>query len=593
MKKPDYFSLLTNHIDIRHVPFSERGSRILVYRYLDQNAIYIRLAERLTNLESNIEAYLNRLPFIQDLFFIDEKKQAIDFTVTSTPNRLLFHTHLGDMELIFQDQHIIAVSLPANQVCGLKFRVFPQYWRSTPQGGKFLTVRNLVYNTSGNVVHNQISPVEGGYEVEFLVQSEEDSTIILGIFPSEPDVPAILPFSELREASEKRWRSWFDKVPPVKEKYARTYAFAWWIMANNLISPQGKVIYEAMTPSKMGYVGLWLWDNAMHALAYRYVDAELARNQIRSMLAHQLPNGMVPDVVYDDGVVLTIDHPIVGEVTKPPILAWAALKLHEYDPNIDFLKEIYVPLVRLNAWWLTMNDDDGDGLAQYNHPYSSGLDDSPLWDQGMPVESPDLNTYLCMQCTSLAKIATILGMDVEASMWKRKASAMVERMIKHFWDPDEGFFWVIKDHGPIKIKTPFNLYPLWTGLLPETIKKRLLEQLTNPDLFWGKFKLPTVAYNDPKFDPKTMWRGPVWANINYFFIEALELAGEPVLAKTLRDSTLEMIMAHEDIYEFYDAETGAPPERSIKNFGWTSAVFIDLAIQASAGRSAGKMGKGL
>ncbi|NLF52277.1 MAG: hypothetical protein GX577_14205 [Leptolinea sp.] len=76
MKKPDYFSLLTNHIDIRHVPFSERGSRILVYRYLDQNAIYIRLAERLTNLESNIEAYLNRLPFIQDLFFIDEKKTS-------------------------------------------------------------------------------------------------------------------------------------------------------------------------------------------------------------------------------------------------------------------------------------------------------------------------------------------------------------------------------------------------------------------------------------------------------------------------------------------------------------------------------------
>jgi putative isomerase len=336
-----------------------------------------------------------------------------------------------------------------------------------------------------------------------------------------------------------------------------------------------------MTPSKLGYVGLWLWDNAMHALAYRYVDAELARNQIRSILAYQLPNGMLPDVIYDEGIVSTIDHPITGEVTKPPILAWAAIKLHETDPNIDFLKEIYVPLVRLNAWWVSMNDDDGDGLIQYNHPYSSGLDDSPLWDQGMPVESPDLNTYLCIQIMSLARIAEIIKMDAEAAMWKRRASAMVNRMINHFWDDEAGLFWALKDHQPIKAVTPFNLYPLWTGQLPEDIKSRLVAHLRNTEMFWGPFVIPTVARNDPKYDPKTMWRGPVWANINYFFIEALNRVGEESLAKELRDRTLDMIMAYKDIYEYYDAETGAPADKAVNIFGWTSAVFIDLAIQAS------------
>ena len=388
-------------------------------------------------------------------------------------------------------------------------------------------------------------------------------------------------FSVLRAAAEQRWRAWFDRVPEVHPKYARTYAYAWWVMMNNLISPQGKVIYEAMMPSKLGYVGLWLWDNAMHALAYRHVDAELARNQIRSMLAHQLPNGMVPDVVYDDGIVAAIDHPITGEVTKPPILAWAALKLHETDPDIDFLSEIYVPLVRLNAWWFSMNDDDGDGLVQYNHPYSSGLDDSPLWDQGMPVESPELNTYLCVQMGSLAMIAEALHMDAEARMWKRRAAAIVSRMIEHFWDAEAGLFWAIKDHQPVRVTTPFNLYPLWTGQLPEHIRERLMGHLRNPEMFWGPFVLPTVARNDPHYDPQTMWRGPVWANINYFFIEALRQIGENDLADQLRERTLEMIMAHRDIYEYYDAETGAPPPKAVNNFGWTSAVFIDLAIQAS------------
>lgn len=577
----DYMSLLHNHIDTSRVPFSDRGSRLLVFRYPDKSSFYIKLAERLTQLDSDNEAYLKRPPFIQDLTLIDAEGNPLEFRVDSSPYRLVIHTQLGDFEMIFQDQQTIVISQPTNIICGIRFRVFPQYWNNSAQGGKFISVRNLLYTTNGEVVRNQITPVEGGYEVEFLIKTCEDCAVSIDIYSGDRSTTPIQPFSILRSQAEKRWRDWFDNVPEVQLKYARTYAYAWWVMANNLISPQGKVIYEAMTPSKIGYVGLWLWDSALHALAYRHIDPVLARNQIRSMLAHQLPNGMVPDAIFDDGVVSSINHPITGEVTKPPILAWAVLKLHETDPDINFLFEVYVPLVRLNAWWFSMNDDDGDGLAQYNHPYSSGLDDSPLWDQGMPVESPDLNTYLCIQMNTLATIADILHLDGEAAMWRRRAASMVNRMLKHFWDPESGLFWAQKDHQPIKVVTPFSLYPLWTGHLPEDVQNRLIENLKDPKMFWGKFMLPTVARNDPNYDPQTMWRGPVWANINYFFIEALQNVGETELARELRDRTLEMIMAQTDMYEFYDAETGSPPPKAVNIFGWTSAIFIDLAIQAS------------
>ena len=43
--------------------------------------------------------------------------------------------------------------------------------------------------------------------------------------------------------------------------------------------------------------------------------------------------------------------------------------------------------------------------------------------------------------------------------------------------------------------------------------------------------LPTVARNDPAYNHEAMWRGPVWANINYFFIEALQKNGESDLAR--------------------------------------------------------------
>ena len=240
-----------------------------------------------------------------------------------------------------------------------------------------------------------------------------------------------------------------------------------------------------------------------------------------------------------------------------------------------------MPLVRWNAWWFSMNDDDADGLAQYNHPYSSGLDDSPLWDYGVPVESPDLNTYLCMQVGSLAMMAETLGMDAEGAMWRRRAAAIVRRMIEDYWDEEAGLFRALHDNEPIPVVTPFNLYPLWTSQLPDNIRNRLIAHLTDPDEFWGEYVIPSVARNDPHYDPETMWRGPVWVNINYIFVEALRRIGEYDLARTLQEKTLNLIMSQPGIYEYYHAETGEPPATAAEAFGWTAAVFIDLAIQAS------------
>jgi hypothetical protein len=40
-------------------------------------------------------------------------------------------------------------------------------------------------------------------------------------------------------------------------------------------------------------------------------------------------------------------------------------------------------------------------------------------------------------------------------------------------------------------------------------------------------------------------------------------------------------MRHPTIYEYYNSLTGEAPETAADIFGWTAAVFIDLAIKAS------------
>ena len=97
----------------------------------------------------------------------------------------------------------------------------------------------------------------------------------------------------------------------------------------------------------------------------------------------------------------------------------------------------------------------------------------------------------------------------------------------------------------------------------------------------ARMPIPTVAYNDPAYDPAKMWRGPVWANVNYFFVEALEKIGGHALASELRKKTLDMIAGQPGMREYYNSQTGEPPITAAPIFGWSAATFIDLAIQAN------------
>ena len=352
-------------------------------------------------------------------------------------------------------------------------------------------------------------------------------------------------------------------------------------MRVGLLSPRYFITREVMAPSKSYYVGSWQWDNFFHALAYRHVDARLAQDQLRILVDHQREDGMIPDAIHDEGTVTHLDFPVEADVTKPPLLAWAAWKLYEFDHDREFLDEIYGPIKKWNNWWFEKNDLDGNGLCEYLHPFSSGLDDSPLWDEGMPVESPDLNTYLCLQQEALAKIAAEIGEPEEALQWSRRVETMAQRLIDLRYDRKAGVFWATHQGKPIRCLTPFNLFPLITGRLPEQIADRLVNHLMDPQEFWSRFPLPTVAMNDPKFDPLQMWRGPSWANINYLMTEGLQRSGYPDLARQLRSRTLEMLSGQEDIYEYYHPVTGVNPPKAAPIYGWSAALFIEMAIQAT------------
>ncbi len=586
-----FLQLLRGRVNLKDIPFTGRRTRLLLFAR--ESHLYIKLAERWTQWETQVGHYRQRLPVLDDLCFVAGDGTPLDLTRSSYPHALAFGTRVGFIEMAFLDEDALYVRLPRVQI-GIRFRVYAEHGRTDRRGGEFKgdplhrrNHRNVSYTTNARILNNTMEDDTAGYlRVTLDLDAREGGELLLNITPRLSLNRSIQPAEPVFAAAEKRWHAWFAAAPPVAEPFVAQYYYAWYILRAGLLSPRFFLTREAMAPSLLNYVGVWQWDAFFHALAYRHIDPILAEDQLRVLLDHQREDGMLPDAVHDEGIITSIALPHsdrVEQVTKPPLIAWTALKLFEASGNRDFLNEIYEPLQRWTNWWFEKNDDDHDGIVQYNHPYSSGADDSPLWDEGMPVDSPDLSTYLVMQLDAQADIAAILGEQADAIKYRAHAAELTERMIAYFWDAHAGVFWAKRNGKPLRVLTPFNLYPLLTGRLPHAMDDRLIAHLLSPEEFWTRFPIPTVAKNDPQYNPEQMWRGPTWANINYLFIEGLTRGGYTDLARALRDRTLELLMTHDDIFEYYHPETGKPPARAARLFGWSAAIFVELAIQASKG----------
>ena len=580
----EYLDLLRNRINLSQIPFSDRGSRLLLFQ--SNGHFTIRLAERWFKREGQLSAYRKRAPLIDQWLFTDEHENALETTLTTYPHRVDVETKVGTFSLAFVDTETLLITLPSAP-CGIKFNANLDKVQTDRRGGVLRLTgdirRNVAYTTNARIVQHVTRAFGTDNQAIHLHLDASDGgkSFLLNITPRLGFNRYIPDPNKVMEDAAQRWHDWFAKAPPVEEAYRAQYYYAWWVMRAGLISTRFYTTREAMTPSMIHYVGVWQWDAYFHALAYRHVEKHLAHDQIRIVLDHQREDGMIPDAIHDEGTVTRLDFPVVADVTKPPLLAWAAYKLYELDGDREFIDEIYEPVVRWNNWWFEQNDTDSNGLCEYQHPYSSGLDDSPLWDDGMPVEAPDLNTYLYLQQEALAKMALAIGKEDDAKMWQGRAESMARHLIDFAWDAESGFFWATKNGSRVNVRTPFNLFPLITGQMPPNISERLVAHLTDEHQFWSRYPVPTVAMDDPKYNPVRMWRGPTWVNVNYLLIEGLQRSGYEDLGRELRQRTLDLISRHNDIYEYYHPVTGENPPDAASMFGWSSAVFIDLAIQAA------------
>lgn len=422
------------------------------------------------------------------------------------------------------------------------------------------------------------------------------------------------------------------------------------IPAPDLVAEATRVLAENWrglhtVPAGGLYPHQWSWDSAFIAIGLRHLSPRRAQQELESLLGAQWADGRLPQIVFaagrddeyspgasfwrSDRIPGSAPVPTAGLI-QPPNHAWAALLVHEADPleswRRGFLKRAYPRLVAWHEYLRTRRTDEA-GLAFTVHPWETGMDNSPAWDEPLAavrgsfagnVPRPDLrhadvserpsnaeyDKYLFLAATyrdancddspaatpfrvtdpgvnalwirselALARIAAELGIDADHA----QRAAELTDALEGLWDDELGIY--VPFDGvrgrPQRFRSITGLLPL---IVPDLLHADdLLATLHGEHFALGRTVLiPSFDLTGAEFDTSRYWRGPSWFNTAWIVANGLLECGLETEARVLAD-TMGTRAVESDFAEYLDPFTGAA--HGTRRFSWTAALSLDLHLR--------------
>ena len=426
-----------------------------------------------------------------------------------------------------------------------------------------------------------------------------------------------------RELTSEDWKSLKQTA---REVYAR-----------NRVEIDGLVFHM---PSYKQYRYLFGWDSGWHAIALTRFEPELAKKEVLALCAMSCEDGRIPHqigfkqatssanpitAIGDQMIKNMFDENFRSWLIDPPSYMVSAEKIYNLTQDKAFVRQALPALEKCGEYLTTTRDLFGDGLPCIIHPWESGTDNTPCYDQALKLnfKTPlgalkrmnlyphlldrwaklgwdikkiaEQNVFVFEDLTvisitirgivSLARLNQALGRSEKTRYWQKKAEKMIETLFKIHWDEKAGIFFSrydLKEPKLAKRKTLASLLPAFTGLVPEKIARRMIEEhLFNPEEFWDTYIISfnsrdELAREKIYFEDLLLWRGHcIWCNFNWMMCETLLEYGYSEPARELTRRFALMILA-EGFREFYDYRNGEG--KGARNFTWP-ALVLDMIAQ--------------
>lgn len=461
----------------------------------------------------------------------------------------------------------------------------------------------IARHPSGEIVALTFTPdvaVEGSpNNYTALTNGSEDTYITISFYTGEKELSAGLQKAQLAlnnpdkglKANKERWEGYLNKIlrKDMKPEYDRIAVKAVVTLVSNWRTHRGGLLHEGIVPSHAVnyFVGFWAWDSWRFSAALAKFDPELAKNNIRAMFDYQQPDGMIIDCIYTDPVENN------ARDSKPPLVSWAVDEIFTHTCDTAFVSEMYPQLMAYYKWWYQKRDHNQNGMCEYGATdgtleaaaWESGMDNAIRFDDArmlknegaadawsMDQESVDLNAYLALECKLLKKFAGILGVTFDGPDYSSQVA-------DYFFDKEKGFFFDrrLKDGSFIQEPGCEAYTPLWTEVATAEQVKAMMPLLTDTAKFSTYIPFPTVAADNPKYNPRGYWRGPIWLDQTYFAIRGLRNYGYNKMADEYTLQVFERLKGLKEgapIHENYGTHTGELLKAP--HFSWSSSHLLML-----------------
>ena len=379
-----------------------------------------------------------------------------------------------------------------------------------------------------------------------------------------PEIARLPEFDQLEATEKQYWTDFLNQqVPPLKttdSTVIKTYYHAWvTFWSNRMNGGDGLTPNPYIASSPFMYPNEYFWDEGFHSVLLSDLkNVDLPFQYLKNFRFLQAPDGGMPGSCSFTQNFEKYREEVTKDGSKDmqPIVSAVTLKYLKIKPGwqIDKIKIIYDTYNKYVNWLYKFKDIDKNGIVEYTNSFNSGTDDSPrfdgLFEKGnhigtmQAVECVEQNVWLSLMHYDLSEMATLLGDKKAAREHAKKAASLEEKIEKNFWNDADGFYYDINTttHQQIKVKTEFAFMVMFLkNARKDRIKRLVTEHLINPKEFWVKFPVPSVALSEPTFTQKTMWRGPVWPNMNWLICLGLDQQGYREIAKEIALKTVKML----------------------------------------------------
>ncbi|MGQ0615865.1 MAG: MGH1-like glycoside hydrolase domain-containing protein [Acidimicrobiia bacterium] len=331
-------------------------------------------------------------------------------------------------------------------------------------------------------------------------------------------------------------------------------------------------------PHASVYPYRWLWDSCFHVVVWAELgELERAAAELAHVFCGQDADGLVPHIAY--GGVGTHDafwgRTGYSTISQPPMYGHAVAELARRGGDVN---DETVERAQSGVRYFLRHRRHRSGLIAARHPWETGCDDSARFDhwgasdparwfqmKGDLVAGLPDNGFDCAPVSLSALVAwnaRELGIDDDGV-----AEAVAAR-----WDAGRRT-WADAGAGASSSGRARALEAM-LGLLVDP-RAEARAELADPGAYAAPFGPRGMHRDEPAYDPRRYWRGPVWPQLSYL----LWCAGSAAVATPTVEGARSSGLA-----EYWDPEDGT-------GLGAIPQSWAALALVLSAAATTGGPGE--